>query len=210
MRKSDYEAEGFYKWLVANGAEIGSRTTPKELLRFWTHEGIGVVYVNSRDKVTLSGVAGAAYQAFRNKLPWKALPRPRDKRQERFQQWNILSERDGPWCCYCGVWLTFETYTLEHFLAKTHGGTNYYANLGLSCEPCNRALGHLPVAQKIQAAIRRNSKNEALAPKDRGTRQALLGSTARGEELERPRPAAEGDPRGNGSGPRRPAGGGRP
>lgn len=162
MKLSDYDGPRFEAWLTERGAERASSHARGELLRFFTHEGVGTVYVNSRGKITLSGVAGAAYQAFRNQGTWKALPRPRDSRQERFQQWNELSARDGPWCIYCDQWLNFESFTLEHFLAKTYGGTNYYANLGLACEPCNRELGNLPVAQKIQIALKRRLRHEDL------------------------------------------------
>lgn len=174
MRVEHYKAAAFKDWLLARGADWRHPTNQYELARFWTHEGIGVVYTNSKGKVTFTGVAGAAYQAFSHNKSWRALPRAKDKRQERWQQWSLLSERDGPICCYCACELTYETYTLEHFLAKTSGGTNYYANLGLACESCNRDLGHAPVAQKIQTAILRRMKNAVLKQKQSaGSSQGL-------------------------------------
>lgn len=165
MRTEHFKAKEFKEWLLARGADIRPCTNEWELLRFWTHEGIGVIYFNAKGKLSLTGVAGTAYQAFLHNKSWRALPRTKSKRQERWQQWSLLSERDGPFCVYCACELTYETYTLEHFLAKTAGGTNYYANLGLACEPCNRDLGHAPVAQKIQTAILRRMKNAVFKPR---------------------------------------------
>lgn len=160
MKLDALPVEVFKGWLKERGAEIVS-PGPGEIIRFLTHEGVGCIYKGkTKDKLSFTGLGGSAYQAFIHEDPtWKAYPRPKDKRAERWLRWSILSARDGAWCVFCAEPLSFDSHTIEHFLAKTHGGTNYYANLGLACSRCNTEMGNLSVAEKIQAAIVRRLKN---------------------------------------------------
>lgn len=49
-----------------------------------------------------------------------------------------LAKRDGGMkCVLCGVALTFETVTIEHWIPRARGGTNEDKNLKLACQPCN-------------------------------------------------------------------------
>lgn len=172
MRLRAFMAEDFKAWLTSRGAEV-IRPGRGEIVRFLTHEGTGCIYQGTKDKLSFTGLGGSTYQAFMHSDPtWKAYPRPKDKRGEKWLRWTLLSERDGPWCCFCGCPLSWDSHTIEHFLAKTHGGTNYYANLGLACEPCNREVGNIPVAQKLQLAIVRRLAN---ADRTKGPRGALQG-----------------------------------
>jgi hypothetical protein len=51
-----------------------------------------------------------------------------------------LAKRDGGMKCFlCGVALTYETVTVDHWLPKDAGGTNEDRNLRLACQPCNNA-----------------------------------------------------------------------
>ena len=171
MKSAAFKAEEFKAWLKERGAEV---ITPGrgEIIRFLTHEGTGCIYQSgTKDRLQFTGLGGSAYQAYVHEdASWKAYPRPKDKRAERWLRWSILSARDGSWCVFCGQPLSFEFHTIEHFLAKTHGGTNYYANLGLACEKCNNEMGNRSVAEKVQAAIMRRLQN---ALRKKGSRDTL-------------------------------------
>jgi len=54
-------------------------------------------------------------------------------------------QQDGwpaPSCCWCAKPLTYHSATLEHLLARTHGGFYTLDNLDLACKPCNNARGN--------------------------------------------------------------------
>lgn len=46
-------------------------------------------------------------------------------------------------CLYCHCRLTAKTATREHRTARFNGGTDAQANIGASCESCNKTKGHL-------------------------------------------------------------------
>lgn len=58
-------------------------------------------------------------------------------------------DREQGKCFFCGKELTFEEATLEHLLAKIHGGNNTLHNTTIACSECNRDVGQLPIVQKI-------------------------------------------------------------
>lgn len=77
-----------------------------------------------------------------------------------------LRERDGEDCWLCSRPIDFaakpnsaSAWSIEHLLAKKHGGCGKIENLVLCHPPCNRELRDLCVAEKIQ---RREDKRRAL------------------------------------------------
>lgn len=150
-RRATFEA-----WLVEHGSAILAPTNPYEVIRF---EGQGkpcVVYRNGTDYIQpchWQNGALEAFQAFDQSQPWHATVRVRRNRKHE-NQVRSLAARDGWGCAYCPDALTEETATIEHFLSRTHGGTNHLANLGLACDPCNQKVSHLSVREKIEMAVK--------------------------------------------------------
>lgn len=60
-----------------------------------------------------------------------------------------LRKRDGDDCFYCGLEMLTHDMTIEHVLAKKHGGNDKLANLALAHEVCNTKAGNMPIVQKI-------------------------------------------------------------
>ena len=45
-------------------------------------------------------------------------------------------------CVWCGVGLTFETFTVEHMLPRSRGGSDELPNLRPACGHCNYSRGN--------------------------------------------------------------------
>lgn len=67
-----------------------------------------------------------------------------------------LRERDGDLCWLCSKAIDFEAkpnsegaWSIEHLLAKKHGGVGKIENLALCHPPCNRKLRDLSLAEKV-------------------------------------------------------------
>ncbi len=86
MHLHDFEQQWprFREWLEANGAEVLSPTNSYEAARFRTAEGIGVIYMDA-DRHLTKWVRGAweAWDAWKNKKPWRATPKPERKSRAR-------------------------------------------------------------------------------------------------------------------------------
>ncbi len=54
---------------------------------------------------------------------------------------EVLAKRDGWTCRYCGVKLTKQTATIDHYLPRSKGGRTVLANLALACLRCNVSKG---------------------------------------------------------------------
>lgn len=76
---------------------------------------------------------------------------------DRRRKVRSLRERDGDNCHWCGIVLDFRPFidpgwvghpelewvaTLDHYVPKTHGGSNKIKNLVLACDWCNQKRGH--------------------------------------------------------------------
>lgn len=57
---------------------------------------------------------------------------------------NSLFDRQGHHCIYCFEPLTYTTYTIEHILPVSRGGTNTPNNLAFACGPCNSSRKDRP------------------------------------------------------------------
>lgn len=61
-----------------------------------------------------------------------------------------LRQRDGDACWLCGLPTTDRDRTIEHLLARTHGGNDDLANLCLTHGDCNQRLNDLPIVRKVE------------------------------------------------------------
>lgn len=156
MLYNDSEYHKFKKWLSFRQAMFIDPTNEWEVLRFNSINGIGVVYRNKYDKVTLTGEAKIAYKLWKeNKgASWNSA-----KRKNISSKGHVvkrLKARDGLKCFYCDKELDFETdksgerVSIEHLLSVCHGGTNHIANLALAHEKCNGLAASLDLVSKIK------------------------------------------------------------
>ena len=140
----------FIEFLTKSGAEILETTNPWEVARFKTANGVCVVYSNSKGRITYSNkYAQEAYAAFVDDRPWIAVSKKERIKRKSVEQ--ILLERDGSKCFYCGGEFRDDTPpTLEHFLSIANGGGDHLSNLALACEACNQEAGNLAIVDKIK------------------------------------------------------------
>ncbi len=146
----------FDAWLLANGSAIYQPTNEYELMRFLTDKGIGIIYQNASGKISSHANGSCeALRAFLDQTPWRAKPKKQRSKgaAKRTRDMAALFARDGAGCSYCPKLLTNETATIEHYVPITAGGGNHLSNKGLACQPCNTAVGHMSVRQKIDFAI---------------------------------------------------------
>jgi hypothetical protein len=71
--------------------------------------------------------------------------------------------RDGEACFYCHKPLGADR-TLEHLLAKKHGGPDGVHNIALAHEACNEVMGSAPVIEKIRYREARHPRILPRAP----------------------------------------------
>ncbi|MBU9468623.1 HNH endonuclease [Burkholderia multivorans] len=147
-RRAKFEA-----FLVERGAQILQPTNEWEVLRFKTARGTSIVYCNARGSVTPTGEALKAWDAFERGKPWRAAPAPkkRVKGRDRLHPiYNALVRRDGHACFYCGEPTSEGDRSIEHLVARAHGGPDHLSNMVLAHRGCNASAGHLSVMEKIK------------------------------------------------------------
>lgn len=147
----------FEKYVVEHGAIVQPPTNQWELLRFRTKTSVGIVYTNKNGQRTFTGESAAAYDAFKNHKPWRAIDVKRHNLREKKVK---LAARDGKMCFFCQAVLGFDELTIEHLLNKSQGGTDHDSNLCLACELCNRTLGNWPLTKKILWRDQKINKTE--------------------------------------------------
>ena len=64
------------------------------------------------------------------------------KRYKRIRE--VVTARDGLFCCYCNKELTIDTVTLDHIVPESLSGGFNVANLTVSCYECNNKRGNQP------------------------------------------------------------------
>jgi 5-methylcytosine-specific restriction protein A len=62
----------------------------------------------------------------------------RDATSSRYKLRQKIFEKFGGVCAYCNKELSFETFTIDHILPKSRGGTNEFSNLTVACKKCNQ------------------------------------------------------------------------
>lgn len=145
MKVQKFPLLEFKSWLAQESCVIQDKRSEYEVLRYINPANkLGFVHRNDRDSsVKVSGAAIDDYGRFLSKVPLAGRPRGKG----RISVVERLMTRDGPRCFFCG---TDGPMTVEHLLARTHGGGNTLPNLCLACEPCNLALGDLPLVDKMR------------------------------------------------------------
>lgn len=153
----------FRKWLNQNGSEILAPSTEYEVLRFLGSKTVAVVYRNNAGRLSWVNGADEAWWAYKQQLPWRAAVKRGGKRNTNAARTRhriaTLLERDGDECFLCGEPLN-DDITIEHLVAKTHGGPDHLSNLCLAHEGCNSGAKHLSVVEKVrvrEARIRKRA-----------------------------------------------------
>lgn len=147
----------FRDWLAANGAEVLEPTNEWELVRFKSGDGTGVIYFNAAGKVTFTGPAAEAWNAFKSAKQWRAVPATkRAKRSSPVMQ--AIRARDGGHCFYCLLPVTVEDESEEHLVPVTAGGPNHISNKFLAHKVCNQRAGHMSAPEKIRMHVEAHVK----------------------------------------------------
>ena len=143
----------FCGWLISRGAEVLMPSTPLEIARFRTAEGISVVSVNGRGDLYFSGNGYHIWDCYLKGSAWRAFPKgKREDKKGRSRLMVTVALRDGENCFYCHKPL-HEDRSLEHLLSLTFGGSNHLANMVLAHRECNEAAGNKSVREKLQIHI---------------------------------------------------------
>lgn len=145
-----YEVGQFAVWLAEAGCEILEPDGKNEVLRFKAPRGISIVRRSNSGRQSCVGPdMGAALGAFRAGIPWRPQKRQTiEKPAKRPVLIRTVAARDGVGCWYCGCDIDAE-WTIEHLLARRHGGPTNAANVVLACKPCNAEAADRPVAEKV-------------------------------------------------------------
>lgn len=139
----------FTSFIKARGGEVLTPSSEWEVMRFRAGEYRGIVYVNSRELITLYGAAVLAYEAFKNNSQWSALPRVKKESAPRRHRIKTLLLRDGGDCFLCGKTLEHDI-SIEHLVPLASRGPDHLANLALMHRQCNTKCGHLSLMEKIK------------------------------------------------------------
>jgi len=137
----------FITFLKASGAEVLETKNDYEVVRFRTVNGVSIIYRKKGGAWTFTGEAEKAWDKMQKKSVWRIEPKGQVRKKNALRE---VLKRDGSDCFFCLKPTTDENRTLEHLLAVAHGGNNNPANLVIACSPCNLAVGHLAIVEKIK------------------------------------------------------------
>ena len=141
--------EKFKLWLQQNGAEILPCTNEFELIRFKGSE-VGVKYKSGKYS---NQYAQNSFVCFASGKKWDGRPINVGRKTTYKKEKELLIKRDGCQCFYCGNPL-LDDITLEHLISLTSGGLNNLSNMVLAHESCNNFMGHKPLVEKVNYALR--------------------------------------------------------
>jgi hypothetical protein len=139
----------FEEFLTARGAQIMQPTNEWEVLRFKSTKGVSIVYRNSKDGLTFTGESADAWNAFAGNHAWRGAPATKRPKSVEGHVRALLA-RDGEHCFYCFKATTEENRTVEHLVARAHGGPNHLSNMVLAHRKCNSNAGHMSAMEKIR------------------------------------------------------------
>ncbi|MEI5996797.1 HNH endonuclease [Paraburkholderia bengalensis] len=139
----------FEEFLSARGAQIMQPTNEWEVLRFKSSKGVSIVYRNSKDGLTWTGESADAWNAFTDNQHWRGAPATKRPKNVEGHVRALLA-RDGEGCFYCLKPTDGDNRTVEHLVARSHGGPNHLSNMVLAHRRCNSNAGHLSVMEKIR------------------------------------------------------------
>ncbi|PVX84320.1 HNH endonuclease [Paraburkholderia unamae] len=139
----------FEAFLVERGAQVLQPTNEWEVLRFKTARGVSVIYRNAKDGLTFTGEAADAWNGLAKGNNWRGVEAV--KRPPKVSAYvRALLKRDGDACFYCAQPMSEEDRTVEHLVARSHGGPNHLSNMVLAHRLCNANAGHLSAMEKIR------------------------------------------------------------
>lgn len=141
------KGKAFRDWLSANGAQVLEPTNEWELIRFKSDSGTSVIYKDKGSRLTFTGEALKAWEAFKHGQGWRAMPATKRKKSSTIIQ--SIRARDGDDCFFCAQPVSVEEESEEHLVPATHGGPNHISNLFLAHRVCNAKVGHLSAPEKI-------------------------------------------------------------
>jgi hypothetical protein len=147
-----FKLDTFKRWLVSHGAIIEAPTNEWELLRVATCDGTFIAYRNKKGVETWPDGLMAIRDAFLASRDISLSPDLKARKRLRHTI-DEIAGRDGLWCFFCEIgFLSPDSneITIEHLVPHSLGGPNHIANLVISCEPCNRAVGNMSVAEKAR------------------------------------------------------------
>ncbi|CAM5207825.1 HNH endonuclease OS=Bosea thiooxidans OX=53254 GN=SAMN05660750_03367 PE=4 SV=1 [Bosea thiooxidans] len=161
MKKSAFNLDAFKAWLTDCGAVLIAPTSQWEILRVQTCDGVQVVYRNAKDVQTWPEPLVVAREAFErgNRMSLSPDMRARKKLRHLVEE---IAARDGLWCWFCEAGFLGPDsgeVTIEHLVAKSHGGPDHLSNLVIACKGCNGLVGHMSVSEKV--AIRDRKRGYA-------------------------------------------------
>lgn len=146
----------FEAFLTERGAQIMQPTNEWEVLRFKTSHGTSIIYCNLKGGLTMTGESVAAWNAFERNGPWRASPAT--KRQKNTEGYmRAILKRDGDICFYRFKATSNDDRSIEHLVARAHGGPNHLSNMVLAHRHCNANAGHLSAMEKIRLREHRGS-----------------------------------------------------
>lgn len=170
------QLQAFTAWLNANGAEIGIPSNPYEVLRYrayWRNTrraAVHIIYAKDNGLLTWTGGSLGHFRAFVDGLsidrsktadikPAKVEgfpPEPVEPVSDAQKRRAKLLARDGSQCWFCGQEMGRDI-TIEHLIAKSHGGGNALANLVLAHAECNRIAANMSITKKVALRARLQS-----------------------------------------------------
>lgn len=158
----------FEAFLNAHGVEVLTPTNEWEVMRVIINDVVQVVYKNKKGQLSWQGCDHLirAFHAWRDKSPmdaWLDKLASGGQVKKKSPKFKAIIDRDGYECFYCAIGLTPETDSVEHLLAKAHGGSSHISNLVLACKPHNREAGHLSIAEKVRMRDQLRSGNAIAA-----------------------------------------------
>ncbi len=73
-----------------------------------------------------------------------SVTRLRNKKKREGRRRNTIKfYQDFPNCYYCGILLTIENRSLDHYVPRSRGGSGEEENLVTACKDCNEKKGNM-------------------------------------------------------------------
>ena len=147
--------------LKERGVEVLAPTNEYEVVRFRSNGGVGVVYRNLKGRFSANTQAEEALAALftpgAGSLAPVAIAKRRVTGERRAGELSAIIERDGRGCFFCGGMLPPRDWsaapgdapTIEHLVARAHGGPEHISNKFAAHKRCNELAGHLSAPEKI-------------------------------------------------------------
>lgn len=139
----------FHDWVIDNGGEILAITNPHEEARFRAEGQVHVIYTGKKGRSFSSPHAHNIWKCFEKGQARRLSDRPARYSKSKKDVADLLA-RDGDNCFFCMKPFTKEDpATLEHLVARRHGGPDHMSNYVLAHYKCNTEADTLSVSEKV-------------------------------------------------------------